>query len=197
MRMPCPFGPLIDVAEAVGGELGELVAGAPRPYEVAVALLGELRGRSPTVLVLENAHWADEATLDVLSLLAARVDSVPALVLVSYRAEEVDRSEQLRFVLGELVRRPGRLKLEPLSIAAVSELAAWPPPQAPRTYPSCCQLRRRFRADTQPISRRCAINPRRRSTEDTCGEGRSGDCPTAPLEHHSRWLPNRQPDCAD
>ncbi len=123
LRTPRPLGPLIDVAEAVGGELGELVAGAPRPYEVAVALLGELRGRSPTVLVLEDAHWADEATLDVLSMLAAKVDSVPALVLASYRAEEVDRSEQLRFVLGELVRRPGRLKLEPFSIATVSELA--------------------------------------------------------------------------
>jgi DNA-binding CsgD family transcriptional regulator/tetratricopeptide (TPR) repeat protein len=123
LRTPRPFGPLIDVAEAVGGELGVLVAGAPRPYEVAVALLGELRGGSPTVLVLEDAHWADEATLDVLSLLAAKVESVPALVIASYRAEELDRSEQLRFVLGELVRRPGRLKLEPFSIATVSELA--------------------------------------------------------------------------
>jgi DNA-binding CsgD family transcriptional regulator/tetratricopeptide (TPR) repeat protein len=56
-------------------------------------------------------------------MLAAKVGSVPALVLASYRAEELDRSEQLRFVLGELVRRPGRLKLEPFSIAAVSELA--------------------------------------------------------------------------
>jgi DNA-binding CsgD family transcriptional regulator/tetratricopeptide (TPR) repeat protein len=123
LRTPRPLGPLIDVAEVVGGELGELAAGAPRPYEAAVALLGELRGRSPTVLVLEDAQWADEATLDVLSMLAARVDSVPALVLASYRTEELDRSEQLRFVLGELVRRPGRLKLEPFSIAAVSELA--------------------------------------------------------------------------
>ncbi len=123
LRTPRPFGPLIDVAEAVGGELGELVAGAPRPYEVAVALLAELDGRSPTVLVLEDAHWADEATLDVLSMLAGKVESVPALVLASYRAEELDRSEQLRFVLGELVRRPGRLRLEPFSIATVSELA--------------------------------------------------------------------------
>ncbi len=123
LRTPRPLGPLIDVAEAVGGELGELVAGAPRPYEVAVALLAELRGRSPTVLVLEDVHWADEATLDVLSMLAAKVESVPALLLASYRAEELDRSEQLRFVLGELVRRPGRLMLEPFSIAAVSELA--------------------------------------------------------------------------
>ena len=123
LRTPRPLGPLIDVAEAVGGELGDLVGGAPRAYEVAVALLSELRGRSPTVLVLEDAHRADEATLDVLTMLAARVDSVPALVLASYRAEELDRSEQLRFVLGELVRRPGRLKLEPFSIATVSELA--------------------------------------------------------------------------
>lgn len=123
LRTPRPFGPFIDVAEVVGGELGEVVAGAPRPYEVGVALLAELRGRRPTVLVLEDAQWADEATLDVLSMLATKVESVPALVLASYRAEELDSSEQLRFVLGELVGRTGRMKLEPFSIATVSELA--------------------------------------------------------------------------
>ena len=66
--------------------------------------------RPPTVLVLEDLHWADEATLDVMTLLAPRVGSAPALVLASYRDDELAAPEQLRFVLGELVRRPGRLK---------------------------------------------------------------------------------------
>ncbi len=123
LRTPRPLGPLLDVAEATGGELAELAAGSPRPHEVAVALLDELRGR-PTVLVLEDLHWADEATLDVVSLLVPRIAAVPALVLASYRDDELDRAEQLRVLLGELVRRPGRLKLAPLSPAAVAELAA-------------------------------------------------------------------------
>ena len=124
LRTPRPLGPLLDVAETTGGELQELVAGeAARPHEVAVALLRELRGRRPTVLVLEDVHWADEATLDVLTLLAARIGSAPALVLASYRDDEHDRAEQLRVVLGELARRPERLRVEPLSGAGVAEMA--------------------------------------------------------------------------
>src|SRR5579872_4208690 len=122
LRTPRPLGPLVDVAEAVGGELGTLVSGTAKPYDVAVALLAQLRDRVPTVLVLEDLHWADEATLDVLTVLAARIGSAPALVLASYRDDELDRSEQLRFVLGELVRRPGRLGVKPLSRAAVEAL---------------------------------------------------------------------------
>jgi DNA-binding CsgD family transcriptional regulator/tetratricopeptide (TPR) repeat protein len=93
------------------------------PYEVVVALMGELRRRPPTVLVLEDLHWADEATLDVLRLLARRVASVPVLVLASFRDDELGQARQLRIVLGELVGRPGRLTVVPLSPAAVSELA--------------------------------------------------------------------------
>ncbi len=120
---PRPLGPWLDVAQATGGELEELVAGAARPHEVAAALVRQLRGSEPTVVVLEDVHWADEATLDVLMLLATRIGSAPALVLASYRDDELDQSPQLRFVLGELVRRPDRLKIYALSPAAVAELA--------------------------------------------------------------------------
>ena len=123
LRTPRPLGPLSDVADACGGELAALVAAGARPHEVASGLLRELRRRGPTVLVLEDVHWADEATLDVLVLLAARLAPVPALVFATYRDDEVDRSEQFRAVLGELARRPGRVKLEPLSPAGVEDLA--------------------------------------------------------------------------
>jgi len=123
MRAPRPLGPFLDVAEATGGELERLVIAESRPHEVAAALLVELRGRGATVLVLEDLHRADEATLDVLALLAARIASAPALLLASYRDDELDRTHQLRLVLGELVRRPGRMKLDALSRAAVAELA--------------------------------------------------------------------------
>ena len=73
LRTPRPLGPLLDVAEVVGGEFEELVAGVARPHDVALALLRQLRSGRPTVLVLEDVHWADEATLDVLTLLARRI----------------------------------------------------------------------------------------------------------------------------
>jgi len=123
LRTARPLGPFVDIAEATGGEVQRLVAGAARPHEVAVALLRELRGRLPTVLVIEDVHWADEATLDVMTLLAGRIGSARSLVLASYRDDELDRAEQLRLVLGEVVRRPGRLKVSPLSRAGVAELA--------------------------------------------------------------------------
>ncbi len=63
------------------------------------------------------------ATLDVLTLLAAKIASAPALVLASYRDDELDRSQQLRIVLGELVRGAGRIKVQPLSRDAVAKLA--------------------------------------------------------------------------
>jgi DNA-binding CsgD family transcriptional regulator/tetratricopeptide (TPR) repeat protein len=124
LRTPRPLGPFVDVAEAAGGELADLVAASARPHEVARAMLEELRSRRPTVLVLEDLHWADEATLDVAALLAARIGSAPALVLASYRDDERDRTAALRVLLGELAERPRRLRIQPFSRAAVAVLAA-------------------------------------------------------------------------
>ncbi len=124
LRTPRPLGPLADVAEVVGGELQDLVESGARPHEVAIKLIKELRGRPPTVLVLEDVHWADEATLDVLTLLATRIAQAPALILASYRDDELAPAAQLRFVLGEIARHPARLRVVALSPTGVAELAA-------------------------------------------------------------------------
>jgi DNA-binding CsgD family transcriptional regulator/tetratricopeptide (TPR) repeat protein len=122
---PRPLGPLLGVAESSGDELATVVEHGALPYDVATALERELGERAPTVLVLEDAHWADEATLDVLRLLARRIERVPALVVVSYRDDELDATHPFRLVLGELAtnRTVGRLRLAPLSQEAVAELA--------------------------------------------------------------------------
>jgi len=122
---PRPLGPLADVAAQTGGPLADLVdAGAP-PHQILNALYDELQVR-PHVLVLEDVHWADEATLDVLRLLGRRIGSVPVLMIATYREEEVESMHPLRLVLGDLVRMrtTTRLRLEPLSIGAVAALAA-------------------------------------------------------------------------
>ena len=103
---PHPLGPVLDIAEACGGELEELVAAGARPYEVAAGIVRELRRRAPTIVVLEDVHWADEATLDVLRLLGRRAGETRALVLASFRDDELDRAVQLRLVLGDLAGRP-------------------------------------------------------------------------------------------
>ena len=119
-----PLSPLIDVAEDVGGELRRLIDTDPRPHELATALMDELRRRRPTVLILEDVHWADEATLDVVMLVGRRVATVPSLVVASFREETLERSQQLQLVLGELAGYSSRWTLAPLSLAAVRELAS-------------------------------------------------------------------------
>ena len=88
--------------------------------------MGELGKDTPTVLVLKEIfHWANEATLDVVRLLGRRVESAPALVLVSYR-DELDRVHPLRILTGELATSPSvtRLRVESLSPErAVARLA--------------------------------------------------------------------------
>ena len=122
---PGPLGPLFDVAELTAASSRSSSRGDARPHEVTGALVRELAGGRPTVLVLEDLHWADEATLDVLRLLARKVEAVPALVLASYRDDELDRAHPLTFVLGELAHgaRGQRLGIPPLSATAVGELA--------------------------------------------------------------------------
>jgi DNA-binding CsgD family transcriptional regulator len=122
---PRPLGPLFDIASMTGGELEEVVQSDARPHEVAAALLRELQARAPTILVLEDLHWADEATLDVLRLLGRRVEAAPALVLASYRDDELGRIHPLRIVLGEIATRPAidHMQVAALSLTAVAKLA--------------------------------------------------------------------------
>jgi DNA-binding CsgD family transcriptional regulator/tetratricopeptide (TPR) repeat protein len=125
LHTPRPLGPLLDVAATTGGRLQDVVEAGDKPHAVFAALVEELAARRPTVTVLEDLHWADEATLDVLSLLGRRAEPSRALVVVTYRDDELDRAHPLRLVLGEVGRSRGvqRLELPPLSVTAVEELA--------------------------------------------------------------------------
>jgi DNA-binding CsgD family transcriptional regulator/tetratricopeptide (TPR) repeat protein len=124
LATPRPLGPLADVAAATGGELERLIDSGARAHELLRALLGEL-GRRPTLLLLEDLHWADEATLDVIRLLGRRVEAARALVVGTYRDDELDATHSLRLVLGALATAPGvaRLTLQPLSVSAVGILS--------------------------------------------------------------------------
>jgi len=122
LHTPRPLGPLLDIAADAGGQLGAAVDEGASPSGVASALADELRRRSPALLVLEDLHWADEATLDALRLLARKLSSVRALVVVTYRDDEIDRAHPARIFLGEL-SGVQRLSVPPLSLDAVAALA--------------------------------------------------------------------------
>jgi len=86
---PRALGPLHDLGRHTGGRLAALLAaGSPRE-QLFAALLDELdRGARPQVVVVEDAHWADEATLDLLVFLGRRMDRTRALLIVTYRDDE-------------------------------------------------------------------------------------------------------------
>lgn len=122
---PRPLGPIQDFAGEVGPELAEKLRGEAIPYQVAAALIDELGGGEPTVVVVEDLHWADEATLDVLRLVARRIATTPVLIVLSYRDEALDARHPVRVMLGEVTSGLAltRVPLAPLSLEAVAQLA--------------------------------------------------------------------------
>jgi len=123
---PQPLGPFLHLAEGASGSVTNLFEAPKSASEVVEALLGLARAGAPLILVLEDLHWADEATLDALRLLARRIGTSSALVLATYRDDELDRSHPLRSVLGELATsvEVSRMAVPRLSPTAVAHLAA-------------------------------------------------------------------------
>ena len=124
---PRALRPRRDAARAAPD--GPLVAAlSPRadPDLVFAAVCDELAlPPSPAVLVIEDVHWADGATLDVLRYLCPRVRSLPAVLLVTYRDDALARDHPLRGLLGVLGSTAAtRLRLTRLTAGAVRELAA-------------------------------------------------------------------------
>jgi DNA-binding CsgD family transcriptional regulator/tetratricopeptide (TPR) repeat protein len=118
------MGPLVDVSEQLGPGLRDAVARDAGRQELFTTLLRELSDQT-TVVVFEDVHWADEGTLDLLRYVARRLQRNPALVLVSYRDEELAPDHPLRLVLEALApeRVARRIALPRLTTAAVARLA--------------------------------------------------------------------------
>src|SRR5262249_36817640 len=95
--------------------------GAANRTALFAAVLDELaHPPTPTIAVIEDIHRADEATLDLIKFLARRISRAPALLIVTYRDEDLGRDHPLRLVLGDLPAGDvTRLRLPPLSEAAV------------------------------------------------------------------------------
>ena len=122
---PRPLGPIHDFVANLGSEFEQTLRGEAVPYQVAAALIDDLHHNAPTVLVIEDVHWADEATLDVLRLLVRRIAGECALIVLSYRDDSLDASHPLRVMLGEVASGLAltRVPLAPLSLEAVAQLA--------------------------------------------------------------------------
>jgi DNA-binding CsgD family transcriptional regulator/tetratricopeptide (TPR) repeat protein len=123
---PRALGPIRDAAATSSGPLAVALRAQSDTDAVFDAVLAELRHRpGPTVLVLEDVHWADCATLDVVRYVARRIDVLSALLVLTTRDDTLDVDDSLRAVLGALPSASSRrVPLARLSRDAVAELAA-------------------------------------------------------------------------
>ncbi|REE96347.1 helix-turn-helix transcriptional regulator [Thermomonospora umbrina] len=96
-----------------------------RLFELVLTLLERLAERSPTVLMIEDAHWADRSTRDLLGFLIRNRGTAPLLIAVTYRTDELHRTHPLRRLLAELGRvdRVRRVEVTRLTRSEVGELA--------------------------------------------------------------------------
>jgi ATP/maltotriose-dependent transcriptional regulator MalT len=120
-----PLGPFSDLVGSVSAPLEEAILGGAAPQELHPLLIAELAPRSrPTVLVLEDIHWADEATLDAVTFLARRLGSLHVLLILTLRAGEVAAEHPLHALLGDVAAaNTSFVELSPLTADAVARLA--------------------------------------------------------------------------
>jgi DNA-binding SARP family transcriptional activator/tetratricopeptide (TPR) repeat protein len=124
LSTPRPFGPLRDIARAAGFSkvLSDQEVLLPEVCEDVFAALSS----EPTVLVVEDLHWVDAGTADVLRFVARRIGTIPLALIVTYRDTEVGPRHPARQLLGEMANhaRLGSLALVPLSEDGVRRLVA-------------------------------------------------------------------------
>jgi DNA-binding CsgD family transcriptional regulator len=125
LSVPIPLGPVRELVEAAGaGELAQL--GSDDRLVLMRAFQDALERRAPVVAVIEDLHWADPLTLDLVRLLSRRVEQMRAAIIATFRDDEAAANPSLGLLLGDLAGAPGvrRISMRTLSEDAVRELAA-------------------------------------------------------------------------
>lgn len=120
--IPVAFAPLYDLLDDLPEDLRrDLRSGAGRPA-VNAGLLDLIKS-DRVVLVFEDMHWGDEATMGLIRYLGRRIGATNSVLVVTYRSEEVDLTHPLRLVIADLGRSAQRIELPPLTPAGVAQLA--------------------------------------------------------------------------
>jgi DNA-binding CsgD family transcriptional regulator/tetratricopeptide (TPR) repeat protein len=121
---PRPLGPLYDIAPQVGPPLLAQLNEGSDWLTIARTFLANLERRT-AVVVIEDVHWADEATLDLLKFLGRRIGQTNSLLILTFRNDELHPQHPLQILLGDLATTGllQRIPLYGLSVDAVSTLS--------------------------------------------------------------------------
>ncbi|MEV4267358.1 AAA family ATPase [Kribbella sp. NPDC049584] len=123
---PRPLGPLFDLAGQLGGEIGQLCRQGVGREDLFRTLHQQTSTTSVlNVVVIEDIHWADEATLDLIRYLGRRLRGASLLIVTTYRDDSIASDHPLRVVLGDLapLAASRRIGLAPLTPHAVTKMA--------------------------------------------------------------------------
>jgi len=147
-----PYQPFAEALRPLG-QSGQAERQAPgsqvRVFESTLALLTRCAASAPVLLVLEDLHWADASTLDLVVFLAHNLDSRPVVLLATYRADEPGSAGRVRRLAAGVRRCGSGLVLELASLER-GELTALLTAHADRSLPA---------ALTDAIATRCEGNP--------------------------------------
>ena len=187
---PRALGPLREAAAGTTGPLAAAIAGSRNGETDAVpgAAVAELAAWRPTVLIVEDLHWADDATLDVLGYLGARLADLPAVLVLTYRDDEAPTAHPVHRLLGALAGGRRRLR-------AATRRSARPPwsgsrPASAGTRTGCTRSPAATRSTSPRRSprrgaRRAGLGVRRRARPG----GQARRRRAAPRSSSCRWCP--------
>ena len=137
LATPRTLGPFRDLVDSVGTELSRAVTDGSDRDRLLAALRAELTWPAhPAVLVIEDVHWADDATLDALRYLIRRIADLPAVLVLTYRDDELNREHPLHGLLGQ-ASRSDQVRRLPLRRLSREARAAGSAPAARSTRLAC------------------------------------------------------------
>ncbi len=124
---PRPLGPILDMVDQTATATPSLTSDDAPRHERFRGFLDLLSSsHAPVIAVVEDAHWADEATLDLLRFVGRRLGGAGGLLVVTYRDDEISVGHPLRTVVGDVIRETATIAIDlpPLSREAIAHLLA-------------------------------------------------------------------------
>lgn len=119
-----PYGPWLELMQR-GDGVAETPSVTGREVQRDIlAFLAEVAGRTPAVVILEDLHWADQASIELLRVAGRQVESMPLVLIVTIRSTDLRQDQPLYLMLPHLIResRTTRIRLRRLEREEVAAL---------------------------------------------------------------------------